>query len=172
MYFALTPSLITLLACLTLVSGAITFTTPNDTSVWTKGNTYDIVVNSDSKDRVTAWQVNLMLIGGKCSVGDICLTDGIVANIAQGYSSLNKLTFTIPKDLAQHGKAFFIQFSNNGEQPSYESNVFTIEDGSAASGQDQFEKRDAASSAPFILPPVLVSTFVLGVSCVFAFLMI
>ncbi|KAF9384613.1 Alpha subunit of the F1 sector of mitochondrial F1F0 ATP synthase, partial [Podila verticillata] len=147
MYFALTPSLITLLACLILVSGAITFTTPNDTSVWTKGNTYDIVVNSDSKDRVTAWQVNLMLIGGKCSVGDICLTDGIVANIAQGYSSLNKLTFTIPKDLAQHGKAFFIQFSNNGEQPSYESNVFTIEDGSAASGQDQSLTRAARPAA-------------------------
>lgn len=104
MYFALTPTLITLLACLILVSGAITFTTPNDASVWTKGNTYDIVVKNDSKDRVTTWQVNLMLIGGKCSVGDICLTDGVVANIAQGYSTLNKLTFTVPKDLAQHGK--------------------------------------------------------------------
>jgi hypothetical protein len=101
---ALTPSLITLLACLILVSGAITFTTPNDASVWTKGNSYDIVVQNDSKDQVTAWQVNLMLLGGKCSNGDICLTDGIVGNIAQGYSTQNKLTFTVPKDLAQHGK--------------------------------------------------------------------
>ncbi|KAG0334060.1 hypothetical protein BG000_008669 [Podila horticola] len=171
---SLTPSLITLLACLILVSGAITFTTPNDASVWTKGNTYDIVVQNDSKDQIAAWRVSLMVLGGKCSQGDICLTDGIVGNIAQGYNTLNKLTFTVPKDLAQHGKAFYIQFSNNGEQPLYGSSLFTIEDGSTSGqeSQDQSGKRDAASSAPFVLPPVLVSTVVLGISCVFAFLMI
>ncbi|KAG0028086.1 hypothetical protein BGZ82_008618 [Podila clonocystis] len=175
MHFTQTPSLITLLACLILVSGSITFTTPNDTSVWTKGNTYDIVVQNDSKDQVTNWRVNLMLLGGKCSTGDICLTDGVVADIAQGFNTLNKLTFTVPKNLAQHGKAFYIQFSNNGGQPLYESSLFTIEDESTTGGQesqDQAGKKDAASSAPFVLPPVLVSTVVLGISCVFAFLMI
>ncbi|KAG0087186.1 hypothetical protein BGZ93_007344 [Podila epicladia] len=171
---AVTPSFITLLACLILVSGSITFITPNDASVWTKGNTYDITVQNDNKDQVTTWRVNLMLLGGKCSTGDICLTDGVVADIAQSYSTFNKLTFTVPKNLAQHGKAFYIQFSNNGGQPLYESSLFTIEDGSTSGqeSQDQIGNRDAASSAPFVLPPVLVSTVVLGISCVFAFLMI
>ncbi|KAF9336337.1 hypothetical protein BG006_008955 [Podila minutissima] len=148
--------------------------TPEDEDVEMEGNTYDITVQNDSKDRVTAWRVDLMVLGGKCSTGDICLTDGVVADIAQGYNTLNKLTFTVPKNLAQHGKAFYIQFSNNGEQPLYESSLFTIEDGSTSGqkSQDQIGKRDAASSAPFVLPPVLVSTVVLGISCVFAFLMI
>lgn len=90
---------------LVLVSSTITISQPAASTTWFPGESYDIVVSSDSQDTaVQTWQVDLVVIGGECD--GICLHDGVVKEISQGYSLQSTLRFKVPTDLVQHGKVF------------------------------------------------------------------
>jgi len=87
-----------------LVTGSVVFVHPNTQSVWTKGDTYDIEFTPTKEDQGQKWRVNLMILGGKCSSGDICLDDGVVREIATSFDASDKLSYTVPEDIAQCGK--------------------------------------------------------------------
>ncbi|KAG0343658.1 hypothetical protein BG004_005113 [Podila humilis] len=104
----LTPLLITVLVlqCLSTVWAVVTVSTPHEGTAWTMGGTYDIVYKSDTTDLKSLWQVDLALLGGKCRDSEVCLQDGIVANIAQNYTLQDKLAYTVPTNLSHHGKVW------------------------------------------------------------------
>jgi hypothetical protein len=85
-----------------LVSSTITFTQPNASTIWVPGESYDILIASDSKDAIQSWNVDLIVLGAKCD--GICLHDGVVKEISQGYSLQCTLRFKVPTDLVQYGK--------------------------------------------------------------------
>ncbi|GJJ74313.1 hypothetical protein EMPS_06671 [Entomortierella parvispora] len=161
-----------------LVSGSVVFVHPNAQSVWTKGNTYDIEFTPTEKDEGQQWKVSLMVLGGKCSTGDICLSDGVVSEIASNFDASHTLSYTLPKDIVQCGKDFFIQLSKDGAPPTFESEKFTISCAGGPSrsshkteesGPSTLHKRaDTKNAASSALPALLV-TF--G-SCLFALCLI
>ncbi|KAG0289899.1 hypothetical protein BGZ96_006616 [Linnemannia gamsii] len=167
-----------------LVSSTITFSQPAASTTWSPGESYDIVITSDSKDAdVQTWQVDLVIIGGECD--GICLHDGVVKEISQGHSLQSALRFKVPTDLVQHGKAFQVQFSNAGSAPVYHSETFTIEKANkgpentatvtatatastAAEGAQTTTTGHNENAASYVLPAALVTAF----SCFFAFMLI
>ncbi|KAF9106760.1 hypothetical protein BGX27_009032 [Mortierella sp. AM989] len=165
------------LECSIFAASTIVFSYPRADTTWIPGETYDIKLGDDHKDMtVRTWQVDLMVLGAECD--GICLHDGVVAEISKDYNTQTVLQFKVPTNLVQHGKGFQVQFSNAGSAPIYHSEIFSIE--KAATRQPDKERnlsseddtRTSENSAPFVLPAVLVTTLVLGFSCVFAFLMI
>ncbi|KAF9585544.1 hypothetical protein BGW38_001882 [Lunasporangiospora selenospora] len=168
--------LVLLECCLfSLVSATITVTNPKASTKWSPGKTYNIEVTDDHQDGVNSWQVSLTVIGAECD-GEICLTDGIVAEIAKDYNTGSKLTFKVPEGMVQHGKGFHIQFSNGGASPVYESEAFTIE--KCKKDKRQLQKREDpvvgknSNAAPFVLPAGFVTALVLVLSGVFAYLIV
>ncbi|KAF9287979.1 hypothetical protein BKA57DRAFT_470192 [Linnemannia elongata] len=169
---------------LVLVSSTITFSQPAASTTWSPGESYDIVISSDSQDTaVQTWQVDLVVIGGECD--GICLHDGVVKEISQGYNLQSSLRFKVPTDLVQHGKAFQVQFSNGGSAPVYHSETFTIEKANkgpagtatatatatasvAAEGAQATTTAHNENAASYVLPAALVTAF----SCLFAFMLI
>ncbi|KAF9906983.1 Alpha subunit of the F1 sector of mitochondrial F1F0 ATP synthase, partial [Linnemannia zychae] len=113
-----------------LVSSTITFSQPDAGTVWTPGESYDILITSDTKDSIQSWQVDLVVLGAECDA--ICLHDGIVKEISRGHNLQSMLRFKVPTDLVQHGKGFQVQLSNDGSTPVYHSETFTISKASKA----------------------------------------
>ncbi|KAF9192451.1 hypothetical protein BGZ51_005463 [Haplosporangium sp. Z 767] len=156
-----------------LVSSTIVVSQPNTSTVWTPGETYDISARDDGNDNVQGWQVDLVVMGAQCD--DICIPDGIVSPVTMDYNTQSSLRFKVPTDLAHYGKGFIVQFSNAGSLPIYHSEKFTIERSSKgqgppkADGSAEGAAHGADSSAPYVLPAALGTTFV---SCIFAFFMI
>ncbi|KAG0305600.1 hypothetical protein BGZ97_001055 [Linnemannia gamsii] len=176
--------LLLLLQHIFLVSSTITISQPAASTTWTPGESYDIVISSDSQDAaIQTWQVDLVIIGGECE--GICLHDGVVKEISQGHSLQSALRFKVPTDLVQHGKAFQVQFSNAGSAPVYHSETFTIEKANnrpdnaatgsatatasaAAEGAQATTTAHNENAASYVLPAALVTAF----SCLFAFMLI
>ncbi|KAK3841248.1 MAG: hypothetical protein J3R72DRAFT_445728 [Linnemannia gamsii] len=160
------------------VSCTVTFSQPDAGTVWTPGESYDILITSDAKDAVQSWQVDLVVIGAECD--GICLHDGVVKEISQGHNLKSTLRFKVPTDLVQHGKGFQVQLSNAGSLPVYHSETFTIgkagkgpantgatATGSAAEAQSTTTGHNE-NAASYVLPAALVTAF----SCLFAFMLI
>ncbi|KAF8934616.1 hypothetical protein BGZ47_010284 [Haplosporangium gracile] len=174
--------LILLQHTLVLVSSTITISQPAATTTWSPGESYDIIISSDSQDSaVQTWQVDLVVIGGECD--GICLHDGVVKEIFQGHSLQSPLRFKVPANLVQHGKGFQVQLSNAGLTPVYHSETFTIEKANkgpagtapatatasvAAEGAQATTTAHNENAASYVLPAALVTAF----SCLFAFMLI
>ncbi|KAF9977766.1 hypothetical protein BGZ73_004990 [Actinomortierella ambigua] len=116
-----------LLAQLCIAAMAVKFDQPSATTDWIYGRRYKIAISDAPKDAMLRnWQVDLMVLGAQCNEG-ICIQDGPVARIANNYKLSRPLEWTVPTTLAHHGKGFFVQFSNKGQEPFIQSEIFTIE---------------------------------------------
>ncbi|KAF9163024.1 hypothetical protein DFQ26_003026 [Actinomortierella ambigua] len=116
-----------LLAQLCLAVLAIKFDQLNEKSVWIYGRSYSISFSEVPQSaRAQRWQVDLMVLGAKCNE-EVCTQDGPVARIADNYRLSKKLKWTVPSTLAHHGKGFFVQLSNKGNEPLIKSEIFAIE---------------------------------------------
>ncbi|KAF9145078.1 hypothetical protein BG015_012005 [Linnemannia schmuckeri] len=176
--------LILLQRTLVLVSSKIIISQPAASTTWSPGESYDIIISSDSQDpAVQTWQVDLVIIGGECD--GICLHDGVVKEISQGHSLQSPLRFKVPTNLVQYGKGFQVQLSNAGSAPVYHSETFTIEKADkgpagtatatttatasgAAEGAQATTTAHNENAASYVLPAALVTAF----SCLFAFMLI
>ncbi|KAG0235545.1 hypothetical protein BGW42_005158 [Actinomortierella wolfii] len=126
----MTRLIVSLVLLIQLCLAALAFKVdqPNKDSVWIYGRRYKIALSGVTKDLArTRWQVDLLVMGAECNEG-LCIKDGPVARIADNFKLSKKyLEWEVPSNLAHRGKGFIVQFSNKGNEPLVQSEIFTID---------------------------------------------